>query len=302
MLSHLSNALAILSSPPLPTMRIPTTHAFATLLLSAMASAPVLAQDRSSDRGPRDPNEWVEDCRRSGSHGWNDEDNFCEVRDSELPGSLRRLDVDASRNGGISIRSWDRNTILVRAKVRTQARSESAARRMASELRVRTEGGTISTSGPTAGERESWSVSYEIWVPRASNYTISAETYNGGVSLAGVGGTIRADTHNGGLSLSNLSGDVRARTHNGGVNVVLSGRQWSGAGLDVETRNGGVRLDMPESYNAQLEMGTTNGGMNVDFPVTVQGRLGRTLSTKVGSGGPTIRVMTTNGGVRVRRS
>jgi hypothetical protein len=39
----------------------------------------------------------------------------------------------------------------------------------------------------------------------------------------------------------------------------------------------------------------------MDFPVRVQGRLGRDLSTDLGSGGPTIRAKTTNGGVTVRR-
>ncbi|HUG54310.1 MAG TPA: hypothetical protein VMR21_11945 [Vicinamibacteria bacterium] len=39
----------------------------------------------------------------------------------------------------------------------------------------------------------------------------------------------------------------------------------------------------------------------MDLPVRVQGRLGRELSTDLGAGGPTIRAMTTNGGVVVRR-
>jgi DUF4097 and DUF4098 domain-containing protein YvlB len=202
----------------------------------------------------------------------------------------------------VAVRGWDRNTILVRAKIRTQARSEGAARELASGLRLRTADGVISADGPSTGSRESWSVSYEIWVPRASNYDITTESYNGGLSIADVGGTIRAETHNGGITMRNVGGDVRARTHNGGVNVALTGSRWNGAGLDVETRNGGVRITLPEQYNAQLETGTTNGGMRVDFPITVQGRIGRTLNTRIGSGGPPIRVYTTNGSVTVRRS
>jgi len=44
-----------------------------------------------------------------------------------------------------------------------------------------------------------------------------------------------------------------------------------------------------------------NGSVNVDFPVTVQGRITRQLSFNLGSGGATVKAMTTNGGVRVQR-
>lgn len=44
---------------------------------------------------------------------------------------------------------------------------------------------------------------------------------------------------------------------------------------------------------------TRNGQIRLGFPVTVQGRLDRNLNVDLGSGGPPIRVRTTNGGVRV---
>ena len=47
---------------------------------------------------------------------------------------------------------------------------------------------------------------------------------------------------------------------------------------------------------------TVNGNVSVDFPVTVQGRITRELSVNLGSGGATVRAMTTNGGVRLRRT
>jgi hypothetical protein len=43
-----------------------------------------------------------------------------------------------------------------------------------------------------------------------------------------------------------------------------------------------------------------NGGMNIDFPITVQGTIGRRITTKLGTGGPRVRATTTNGGVRIR--
>jgi DUF4097 and DUF4098 domain-containing protein YvlB len=140
-------------------------------------------------------------------------------------------------------------------------------------------------------------VSYHIYVPRQSN--LQAETRNGGVSAQMVEGTMRFEAVNGGISLDQVGGDVRARTTNGGVHARLTGTSWSGRGLDLRTTNGGVNLLIPRGYNAQLETGTTNGGMNVDFPITVRGRIGRTIETQLGSGGPLIRAITTNGGVKI---
>jgi DUF4097 and DUF4098 domain-containing protein YvlB len=103
------------------------------------------------------------------------------------------------------------------------------------------------------------------------------------------------------VKIADAGGSMHGRTTNGGVQVALSGSSWDGEGLDVTTTNGGVVLEVPSDFNAHLETGTVNGGVNMDFPVRVQGRLGRDLSTDLGSGGPTIRAKTTNGGVTVRR-
>ena len=105
---------------------------------------------------------------------------------------------------------------------------------------------------------------------------------------------------NGGVTIDSAAGSLHGRTTNGGVDVSLRGASWEGEGLDVETTNGGVRVTMPSDYSARLVTGTVNGGMQVDFPVTVQGRIDRRLDVTLGQGGPTVRAVTTNGGVVIR--
>jgi DUF4097 and DUF4098 domain-containing protein YvlB len=144
-------------------------------------------------------------------------------------------------------------------------------------------------------------VSYRINVPRQNDLDLRAN--NGGITLVGVSGNVRFDTTNGGVRLTDVGGRVNGETRNGGLNVTLSGSRWEGEGLDVETSNGGVNLLIPDGYNAELETRTVNGGLRIDFPITVQGELtgSRGLSTTLGSGGPLVRVRTTNGGVTIRR-
>jgi hypothetical protein len=237
-------------------------------------------------------------CRNSNDR---DDDYYqhCEVRDSNLPAGP--LNVDAGQNGGVSVEAWDRNEIRVRAIVRGSARSDSRAREIANQVQVQAGSGRVSATGPDLERREWWSVSYRINVPRKNDLDLSAT--NGGITIVGVTGNLRFDTTNGGVRLQDVGGRVNGDTRNGGLNVVLGGSRWDGEGLDVETSNGGVTLSIPDGYNAELETRTVNGGLRIDFPITVQGELSsrRGISTTLGSGGPMVRVRTTNGGVRINR-
>ena len=69
--------------------------------------------------------------------------------------------------------------------------------------------------------------------------------------------------------------------------------------MSVETTNGGVHMSMPANYSARLETSTVNGSVHAGIPMTVSGKLGRQLAVNLGSGGATIHVVTTNGGVHI---
>lgn len=240
---------------------------------------------------------WLNDCRSGRHWGDRDREQYCEVREQTIP-ARSQLRVDGRENGGIEVIGSDRSDILVISKVQAQAESESDAKDIASKIRIDV-GDEIRAEGPSTRWRSSWSVSYEIHVPRKINLDLSAT--NGGISIDNVDGRLDFETTNGGISLTGVAGNVRGSTSNGGVDVELTGDRWSGEGLDVRTTNGGIELAFPSNYNARLETGTVNGGMDIGFPVTIQGRLNRRLTTQLGTGGPLVRVTTTNGGVVLRR-
>ena len=228
----------------------------------------------------------------------NDRATHCEMREDTI-GGANPLDIDAGRNGGIHVRGWDRGDVLVRTKIQASADSDADARRLVSGVRIDTGGGRIRADGPDTNRDENWSVSFEVNVPRTAMLTLN--TNNGGISIEEFRGVAKFHARNGGLTLNNVGGDLRGETTNGGVTVDVTGDHWDGAGLDVETRNGGIRMTLPKGFSAQLEAGTTHGGISVDFPVTVQGRLRGHLETTLGSGGPKLRAITTNGGVTIRQ-
>jgi hypothetical protein len=272
------------------TMRrlLPAAITFASAIV--LLAAPAHAQ---TDRATR----FLENCQNNNSR--NNSEQFCEVRNLTLAAG-RSLAVDGRDNGGITVHGWDGMETKVTVMVQAQAASEAEAAVIARAVTITGSGGQLRADGPdTRGRRESWSVSYEIWTPRHTDLSLTAK--NGGLSVDGVDSKMELETVNGGLSLVDVAGDVHGTTSNGGVTAELSGDRWRGAGLDVRTSNGGVRLYVPANYSAQLETGTVNGGMNIDFPIAAQGSIGRRLSTTLGSGGPLVRVTTTNGGVSVVR-
>jgi len=250
--------------------------------VTASVSAPAV-QAQESD--------WCRDERR-------DDRRYCELQEFTLPAS-GRLSVDARPNGGISVRSWNGDEVRVVAKIVARADDAASARDLVADVSIE-RSGTIRADGPRSRRDESWWVSYRIDVP--ASYDLDLESTNGGLSIEGVSGDIRLETTNGGLVLDGVGGDVQAHTTNGGVEVTLSGSRWEGRGLEAITTNGGIELGIPAAYSARLETGTRNGGFEIDFPITVSGRIGRTISTELGSGGAPITVRTTNGGVTVRRT
>jgi DUF4097 and DUF4098 domain-containing protein YvlB len=258
------------------------------VLLAALAlgiASPLAAQRSGKDR---DCDDWGND--------WGE--RICEVREYTLKGS-GSLRVDAHPNGGITVIGWDKAEMKVVARVSAWARTEDEAKDIASQVKVETSDTDIRSAGPTMRSRRGWSVSYEIWAPSRTDLRLSST--NGGLDVEGIRGRLDLETTNGGISLLAVAGDVNAETTNGGITVDLEGSRWDGPGLTARTTNGGVKIRVPEGFNADIEAATTNGGMDFEFPVTIQGRLNRRITTKLGDGGPPIRLETTNGGVTVRR-
>jgi hypothetical protein len=221
----------------------------------------------------------------------------CEIRELTVPAS-GTLSVDAGQNGSIRVTGERRRDAHVRARVQAWGVDEADAERVAAAVTIRSDG-VLRAEGPDRGGRTGWSVTFEVLAPLETD--LALETKNGSIAVSQVRGDLQLEAVNGSINLDSVAGNVRGRTTNGGVDANLAGATWEGAGLDLRTTNGGVRLRLPDDYSARLEATTVHGGVDIDFPVTVQGRMGRELSTTLGDGGPLLRVATTNGGVRVSR-
>lgn len=262
--------------------------AFVLMLIGAMGIQAFAQKDGKDSLTCR---EWQNNDNRA---------NHCEIKEQTISASGGVIKVDGRQNGGVSVKGWERNEILVRARIQTTAPTQAGADSLASQIVINTSGANIFASGPETRKGHSWSVSYEVLVPRRSD--LSLQSHNGGIAISDVHGRLDFEALNGGVVLNRVGGSVHGSTTNGGLVVQLTGNRWDGEELDVKTTNGGIVMSVPANYSAHLETGTVNGSLQIGFPVTVQGNITRELAVNLGSGGPTIRARTTNGGVRINRT
>ena len=270
--------------------------------LTGLLAATVLIFPLASLAAQESDEEWLLQCRESSRGDWSFRARHCEVREMGFKATGKPLTVDPSINGGVEIEAWDSDSIAVTARIQSNARTADEADAIARDIHIEASGATVRATGPDqSGRHQNWSVNFVVMVPRHTDLSMSTE--NGPLSVKNVTGHMELSTVNGPLYLSGVAGDVHARAQNGPLSVRLMGSRWDGVGLDAETTNGPADLRIPTDYNAKIEFGTVNGPLEVGFPITVtlSGRIRDRISTTLGSGGPPVRVVTTNGPMMVRR-
>lgn len=284
---------------------LPRFAAAAVAFAIGVAAASVSAQDTSKDKF-KDKMKSMKERSFCSNNNWSDgrRESVSDLRETTIPAS-GTVNVDGRQNGGVSIKGEDRSDVLVRACVQAWGESLDEAKAKLASIKVNTSGTIKAESDDTD---KHWSVSYEIRVPRSTSVNLTA--HNGGISITGIDGNAEFETQNGGVFLSDVAGNFKGRTTNGGVFVKLSGNTWKGTGLDVTTTNGGVNIQMPETYAARVETGTVNGGYNTDIAALKVvrddndkwGHRATKINRDINGGGPPVRVVTTNGGVRINTS
>jgi hypothetical protein len=269
---------------------------FAAFIIICIGNIIIVAQGKSEKRNFCSENNW----------SWNDRESVNELREVTIA-AVGSLTVDGKNNGGISVKGENRNDILIRSCVQAWAKTDEAATASMKAIRIQT-GSSVYAENPN--DDKNWSVSYEILVPNRTNLDLKAR--NGGISITSVEGTIEFFTQNGGVSLKDLAGNVKGKTTNGGLSVRLAGNSWNGEGLDVETKNGGVNFSLEENYAANIETGTVNGGIKSEVnELQVEKkdddsrgyyRQNKRINKSINGGGAKVRIVTTNGGVVIRKN
>ena len=237
-------------------------------------------------------------CSNSGNDG--DRARHCEMREQSLP-SIGSLNVDPGSNGSVNIKGWLQSGVLVRARIDASGDTESAAATLASQVMIDGSGGQVRATGPASRNDTWWSVSYEIFVPQATDLTL--KTNNGSVRISDIRGRIHFDANNGSVRLSRVAGEVSGATVNGSIQAEMVGTMFDGRQMELKTQNGSVTVSLPSQYSAHIQAETGMGRIQSDFamPQELNGRT-RNVDFNIGAGGPPIHITTGNGSIHVKRS
>jgi hypothetical protein len=139
-------------------------------------------------------------------------------------------------------------------------------------------------------------VDFEVRVPAGVRFV--GRTVNGDVEAEGLDSDVKAVTVNGDIDVSTL-GFAEATTVNGSIRAVM-GSNTFGDGVEFETVNGSIELDLPDDIDADLDASWVNGGLETDLPFLLQGQVARRQARgRLGDGGPRLALSTVNGSIRI---
>jgi DUF4097 and DUF4098 domain-containing protein YvlB len=244
-------------------------------------------------------------------------------------------------DGSIDIRSWDGSDVLVVVEKRGLSREAAAGISVTSHqdanhisIDVKMRGGEafgwfvgdfrnakLIVSVPAAADVDASTGDGSIFLEgvhgaislksgdgsiraRDAAGSISARSGDGSIRLDHVTGTVDANTSDGSIAVAGVLSAVRARSGDGGIGVHAQPGSKTDADWEIWSGDGGVRVDVPEDFGAELDAHTGDGRVHFDgitlSNVTGEFRRNHT-SGRLGAGGHALRLRTGDGSILVRR-
>ncbi|HTW62508.1 MAG TPA: DUF4097 family beta strand repeat-containing protein [Terracidiphilus sp.] len=110
-------------------------------------------------------------------------------------------------------------------------------------------------------------------------------------------GAVHVTTHAKDVDLSQIYGDSYVENRDGRISVEPAGS------YNIEAKNdkGDVEITLPPNANATVDGHTRNGDIVNDYGLAVSGDEDKTVSGKIGAGGPTIQLSSDNGDLGIKK-
>jgi hypothetical protein len=204
-------------------------------------------------------------------------------------------------NGRIDVTGGEGATVTITAERIVKAGTEEAAKQQLALLEMKEDiapdrvGVDSSARGLTINV--SRRVNYTVTMPKGASLTL--ESSNGDIRVANIGGHFSAGASNGRIVATALQQSAKVSTSNGVIELTFD--RVGAEGVTAETSNGTIEVSLPKATNADVSARVTNGAIsreNLDLAVSEESR--RRLDGRMGSGGPRIRLETTNGAITIR--
>jgi len=126
---------------------------------------------------------------------------------------------------------------------------------------------------------------------------LDADTSGGSVRIETVSGDVKAHSSGGPIHVLDAAGRVDAQTSGGGVEVAFA--KGNGRGGRIESSGGGITVSLDPSV--RLDIDAHGERVHSDLPLTTSGSFSReSLHGTLNGGGPSLRLETSGGSVKIR--
>jgi DUF4097 and DUF4098 domain-containing protein YvlB len=230
-----------------------------------------------------------------------------DVRISELRGSVtvasRRGDVDVTGVNGAVLAQVNHDDSSVSAKSVTGAFTLQGR---AGDIALENIDGPVMLQGDFFGTTQAQQINGPLRFETSRTKFATArvdgdlEIESGDLRGERLLGPVTISTRNRTIELDDVAGPLTVSNRNGAVSVTTAAPLGP---VNVTNQHGSVDLGLPEHAGFVLNAQTRNGELENDFGLESQSRDEQHwLSGTVGSGGPQVRVETSDGDVTVRKS
>jgi DUF4097 and DUF4098 domain-containing protein YvlB len=224
-------------------------------------------------------------------------------------------------DANIRVSTWDQNTIeakvtTVRNKIGNDGiRIEEHQTGDAVEIDVRYPHRGVSINW---GNSTSHRVDIDIHMPREGR--VDLRTGDGKIELGNFKGEMQLRSGDGSQELDSVDGKLHATTGDGHIRASgrfdelelktgdgrVEARAGSGSALAsgwrLESGDGTVTLEVPESLAADVDLHTGDGHIDLDMPVTTEGKIRENeVRGKLNGGGNLLVIHTGDGSIRLRK-
>jgi hypothetical protein len=163
---------------------------------------------------------------------------------------------------------------------------------------------------------DSWNKAIDLEIEIPINSDLKLETYNSGdLFVDNVAGEVTAENYNGKITLMNISGSAVASTYNGEIKVLLN-KVTPDTPMSFTTYNGNVDITMPASTKGNLKLRSARGDIYSGFDMQVSKSeavqkkddskgvyrvyLDDWTKATINGGGPDITMKNNNGDIYIR--
>lgn len=226
-----------------------------------------------------------------------------------------------SNDGWITVTGGGITECNVTATIIARADSDTNARRVAEETKLRLEqfGNklTVKVERPILIFNQSVDVQIDARVLKncdlelgTDDGSISIEnvigkidlkTDDGTVTMSQVGGDIKVRGNDGSIKVKEVTGDVNLRSDDGRITIVYSEDADGVCNVSLVTNDGAIDFTAPVNFSADVEISTDDGSINTGLPIKVMGKLGRSgIRGTIGAGQGKLYIRTDDGSIRIR--